>query len=231
MNWLTWHETRPRRSRGWVALVLGEIGDANTTALLMALAKDASLDRGTRSNAIGSLGHMRAVDAQPLMESLLSDENLKANAAIALSQITGKRHPLVPEGYGGPDWPNIKEEDPIATFRAQAIHESADDYAAAWVAFYLRRIEEHKGEYFPNVAKLLSVQNGVPALIEILDSKDGKLAKRAEAILGEIHHSLGTKEKPPALPKSKPEWLEWWKRDGVKLSPKMLWSNFDSHYQ
>jgi hypothetical protein len=120
---------------------------------------------------------------------------------------------------------------PIATFRAQEIHESPDDYAGARVAFYLHRIEEHKGEYFPNVAKLLSAQNAVPALIGTLDSKDNNLAKRAEAILGEIHHSLGTKENPPALPKSKPEWLEWWKREGMKLSPKVLWSNFDSHYQ
>jgi HEAT repeat protein len=72
----------------------------------MEIAKDANLDRGIRCNAIGSLGHMRAADAQSLIESLLSDESLKVNAAIALSQITGKRHPLVPEGYGGPNWPS-----------------------------------------------------------------------------------------------------------------------------
>jgi hypothetical protein len=39
-----------------------------------------------------------------------SDESLKVNAAIALSQITGKRHPLVPEGYGGPNWPRDSKQ-------------------------------------------------------------------------------------------------------------------------
>ena len=89
----------------WAVLVLGRIGDAKTVPVLLGIAKDASLDRGIRCNAIGSLGQMRAVEAKPLMESLLADESLKSNAAIALSEITGKRHPLVPEGYGGPDWP------------------------------------------------------------------------------------------------------------------------------
>jgi HEAT repeat protein len=91
--------------RSWVSLVLGEIGDVKTVPLLIALAKDTGMDRGTRCNAIGSLGQMRATEAQSPMEALLSDESLKTNAAIALSQITGKRHPLVPEGYGGPNWP------------------------------------------------------------------------------------------------------------------------------
>ena len=45
---------------------------------------------------------MRATDVQSLMENLLADDDLKVNAATALSQITGKRHPLVPQGYGGP---------------------------------------------------------------------------------------------------------------------------------
>jgi HEAT repeat protein len=89
--------------RSSVAMVFGEIGDRKTIPLLMELAKDSKMDRGTRCNAIGSLGRMRATDAQPLLESLLSDNNLKTNAAIALSLITGKRHPLVPEGYGGAD--------------------------------------------------------------------------------------------------------------------------------
>ncbi|MGD0897695.1 MAG: HEAT repeat domain-containing protein [Thermoguttaceae bacterium] len=92
--------------RNWVVCVLGEIGDAKTVPLLMALAKEISMDRGTRCGAIEALGRMRATDAQSLMEALLSDDSLKTNAAIALSQITGKRHPLVPEGYGGPDWPD-----------------------------------------------------------------------------------------------------------------------------
>ena len=91
--------------RSWVVLVLGKIGDAKTVPLLIEIAKDASMDRGSKCNAVCSLGSMRAADAKPLMESLLSDESVKVNAAIALSQITGKRHPLVPEGYGGSDWP------------------------------------------------------------------------------------------------------------------------------
>ncbi|HVV99220.1 MAG TPA: HEAT repeat domain-containing protein [Planctomycetaceae bacterium] len=91
--------------RSWVMLVLGRIGDAKTVPLLVGVAKDANADRGVRCNAIGSLGQMRAADAKAAMEQLLSDESVRVNAAIALSQITGKRHPLVPEGYGGPDWP------------------------------------------------------------------------------------------------------------------------------
>ena len=118
---------------------------------------------------------------------------------------------------------------PIATFRKQGANESARDYAKAWVAFYLHRIEEHKGEYFPNVAEMLRVQDAVPALIDALDSKDNQLAKRAEVILAEIHHR-GSNHEPP-LPRSKPEWLDWWQGEGVKLSAKELWSNFDSHHQ
>jgi HEAT repeat protein len=91
--------------RVWVVLVLGEIKDSKTIPLLMEIAKDAAIDRGARCNAIYSLGHIRAVEAKPLLESLLSDEGVKVNAAIALSEITGKRHPLVPEGYGGANWP------------------------------------------------------------------------------------------------------------------------------
>ena len=118
---------------------------------------------------------------------------------------------------------------PIATFRKQGANESARDYARARVAFYLHRIEEHKGEYFPNVAEMLRVQDAVPALIDALDSKDNQLAKRAELILAEIHHR-GSNHEPP-LPRSKPEWLDWWRREGVRLSAKELWSNFDSHHQ
>jgi HEAT repeat protein len=91
--------------RSWLMLVLGRIGDTKTVPLLVKAAQDADADRGVRCNAIGSLGRMRAVDAKPVMEQLLSDESVRVNAAIALSEITGKRHPLVPEGYGGPDWP------------------------------------------------------------------------------------------------------------------------------
>jgi hypothetical protein len=117
---------------------------------------------------------------------------------------------------------------PITTFRKQGANESARDYASARVAFYLHRIEEQKGEYFPNVLNMLSVQDAVPALIDTLDSKENHLTKRAEAILAEIHHR-GSNHEPP-LPRSKPAWLDWWRREGGKLSAKELWSNFNSHY-
>lgn len=86
--------------RRWVALVLGEIGDPQTVPLLVEVAKDNTMDRGTRCNAIGSLGRMQAKEAKSVMEELLNDESVKVNAAIALWKITGVRHPLVPEGYG-----------------------------------------------------------------------------------------------------------------------------------
>ena len=97
-------------------------------------------------------------------------------------------------------------------------------------AFYLGRIEAHKGEYFPNVASMLRGHDAIPALIQTLDSKDDRMAEHAQAILGEVHHRLGTKQNPNALPQSKSGWLEWWKKEGGKLSFKELWSNFDSHY-
>lgn len=87
-----------RDVRSWVALVLGEIGDPVTIPALIATAKDKNENRGIRLNAIGSLGRMRAKSAAAVMEQLLDDENVKVGAAIALSRITGERHPLVPEG-------------------------------------------------------------------------------------------------------------------------------------
>lgn len=88
-----------RDVRSWVALVLGEIEDPETIPILIETAKDRQEDRGVRCNAIGSLGRMRAKQAEARMKELLDDESVKVNAAIALSKITGKRHPLVPEGY------------------------------------------------------------------------------------------------------------------------------------
>lgn len=86
--------------RRWVALVLGEIGDPQTVPLLIEVARDDKMDRNTRCNAIGSLGKMRAKDAEAVLRELLADGDVQVNAAISLSQITGKRHPLVPKGYG-----------------------------------------------------------------------------------------------------------------------------------
>lgn len=85
--------------RSWVALVLGEIGDPATVPALISTARDKKEDRGVRCNAINSLGRMRTKEAESVMRELLTDENVKVNAAISLSQITGERHPLVPEGY------------------------------------------------------------------------------------------------------------------------------------
>jgi HEAT repeat protein len=86
--------------RSWVALVLGEIGDPATVPVLVRTATNQSLDRNTRCNAIGSLGRMEAKEAKTAMQGLVNDESVKVNAAIALSRITGVRHPLVPDGYG-----------------------------------------------------------------------------------------------------------------------------------
>jgi HEAT repeat protein len=85
--------------RSWVALVLGEIGDTNTVPILLKAAQDPTLDRPTRCNAIHSLGQMHAKTAETALSELLNDESVSVNAAIALSRITGQRHPLVPQGY------------------------------------------------------------------------------------------------------------------------------------
>jgi HEAT repeat protein len=85
--------------RSTAAMVLGEIGDAKTAEPLMALAADAKQERGVRANAIGALGHMRAAAAADLMEKLLGDADVSANAAVALYRITGKKAKQFPEGY------------------------------------------------------------------------------------------------------------------------------------
>jgi len=85
--------------RTWVALILGEIGDTNTVPILLKAAQDSTLDRPTRCNAIHSLGQMHARTAETALSQLLNDDSVKVSAAIALSQITGQRHPLVPQGY------------------------------------------------------------------------------------------------------------------------------------
>lgn len=85
----------------WVALVLGEIGDASAVPSLMTAAADRKRDAGTRCNAIFSLGRMKAATAADLMTRLLEDPDptVSANAAVALYRITGKRTPQFPEGY------------------------------------------------------------------------------------------------------------------------------------
>jgi HEAT repeat protein len=85
--------------RANAALVLGNIKDPKTVEPLMAIASDAKADRLTRVNAIGALGQMRAKPAGELMEKLLSDDSVAANAAIALYRITGKKVEQFPAGY------------------------------------------------------------------------------------------------------------------------------------
>lgn len=60
---------------------------------------DPKSDRGVRANAITSLGQMRAPFAADLMQKLLDDPTLSANASIALYRITGKKVTQFPAGY------------------------------------------------------------------------------------------------------------------------------------
>ena len=119
---------------------------------------------------------------------------------------------------------------PVAAFREKRAGESQGDYAKAKVVFYLDRIAQHKGEYFPNVGSILRTPEAVPALIETLDSKDAARASQAGVLLGQVHHGRGTPH-PPTLPESKEAWRKWWETEGAKLPVPTLWSNFDSYYQ
>lgn len=85
--------------QSWATLVLGEIGDSGTIESLMVIAADTKLSRGLRANAITSLGQMKAMPAADLMEKLLTDPDVSANAAIALYRITGQKVKQFPEGY------------------------------------------------------------------------------------------------------------------------------------
>lgn len=85
--------------RSWTVLTLGEIGDPATIDRLIGIATDQAENRNVRINAITALGNMRAEKAERSIRNMLEDETVNINAAIALSKITGKRHPLVPEGY------------------------------------------------------------------------------------------------------------------------------------
>lgn len=85
--------------RSWAALVLGEIRDPKSIGPLMNVAADTKADRGVRCNAIAALGQMRASSAADLMEQLLTDHDVSANAAIALHRITGKKTKQFPKGY------------------------------------------------------------------------------------------------------------------------------------
>ena len=85
--------------RSTAALVLGGIRDSKTIEPLLAIATDVKADRGVRSNAIHSLGQMRARAAGETMEKLLADPSVATQAAIALYRITGKKVEQFPAGY------------------------------------------------------------------------------------------------------------------------------------
>lgn len=85
--------------RSWAALVLGEIGDEATIPVLIGVAQDKAQGLAPRASAVQALGQMRAKAAAAVLPPLFEEDDLKVNAAIAWSKITGQRHPLVPEGY------------------------------------------------------------------------------------------------------------------------------------
>ena len=85
--------------RSNVVMVLGRIGDPKTAKALIAISADPKAERSVRVNAITSLGQMRAPDAADVMQKLVDDPTVSANAAIALYRITGKKVAQFPEGY------------------------------------------------------------------------------------------------------------------------------------
>jgi len=119
---------------------------------------------------------------------------------------------------------------PVTAFRNQEPHESQIHYAKTKAAFYLERIKDNRGEYFSNVGNILDTPDAVPALIEMLDSKDQETLRAARSILEKIiQHQENVKQ--PMLPTTKKQWEEWWRVEGTKIPPQKLWSNFDSHFQ
>jgi HEAT repeat protein len=87
--------------RRWSALVLGEISDPKTAANVLAAATDTKEDNSVRCNAIQALGRMKAAEATKSLEKLLNDPSpaVRANAAIALYRLTGRKVEQFPVGY------------------------------------------------------------------------------------------------------------------------------------
>lgn len=87
--------------RLWAALVIGEIADPRSAPLLVAVAADTKEDLGMRSNALHSLGRMKAQEVVPALRKLLEDEQegIQVGAAIALNRITGEKVKQFPAGY------------------------------------------------------------------------------------------------------------------------------------
>jgi hypothetical protein len=114
-------------------------------------------------------------------------------------------------------------------FRTRKSTESPEAYSQARVAFYLTRVDQHHGEYFANVESALETQGAGAALVELMDSPDKPIARRASELLGQIHHRPWVRN-PPPLPRAKAEWLEWWRTTGSKLPPRELLGNFYSQF-
>ncbi len=91
------------------ARLLGMIGDPKTIPVLIEVATATDGDRHVRANAIRAIGSMRVKEAESVMRKLLSDESVEVAAAIALFQITGERHPLLPKRFNDDDVPGDKE--------------------------------------------------------------------------------------------------------------------------
>lgn len=121
---------------------------------------------------------------------------------------------------------------PVPTFRARGAGETKADYGQERVAFYLKRIMEHTGEYFPNVGNIVRTEDGVPALIELMEAGDPEIRSQAVSLLKQFHHAEDGRSDHPALPGSSLQaWREWWQTTGSKLSTEQVWHNFDSRYQ
>jgi hypothetical protein len=87
--------------RAWTAQALGQMGDPATIPLLMRAARDKRLGVNARNSSIYALGSMRVTKAVALLNRIITekDPTLTSTAAIAVSRITGRRHPLVPSWY------------------------------------------------------------------------------------------------------------------------------------
>jgi hypothetical protein len=120
---------------------------------------------------------------------------------------------------------------PARIFRAKAANETVEDYARAKIDFCLARIERGQGRFFANVAEILNTPQGVPALIELLDSEPRARASAATMILENIAARSDSPEgrKPDA--RTKQQWKRWWETTGSAMSMRDLWHNFDSHWQ
>jgi len=69
---------------------------------------------------------------------------------------------------------------PVPVFRPRNSTKSANSYARERITFFLRRIIEGKGEYFPNVEQIINTEEGIPVLIDLTDNEDAQIATTAK---------------------------------------------------